>query len=270
MTESGGKRKTKKIAEKAEIKAPSNIPTGKAKKAENRWWMKVLYVLGLAAFVFMAIIGVEFLIILILRMLPIEIPDTPLSNAILSVVSYALSLLVVLVLPPLIFKDKIGKLTREKLGLRGLPTWTDVGLAPVGYVVSIIIAAGITAVFSLMPWFNAEQAQELGFSPYMQPWERGMAFMLLAVFAPVVEEIIFRGWLYGKLRVKIPKWVAILVTSLVFGLVHLQWNVGISVFSMSVVNCLLREVTGTIYAGTLVHILNNTIAFYLVYVMGVG
>ena len=104
----------------------------------------------------------------------------------------------------------------------------------------------------------------------MQGWERGIAFVMLAVLAPIVEEIIFRGWLYGKLRIKIPKWAAILVTSLLFGLVHLQWNVGITVFCMSVVNCLLREVTGTIYAGILVHILNNSIAFYLVYVMGMG
>ena len=91
---------------------------------------------------------------------------------------------------------------------------------------------------------------------------------MVAVIAPIMEEIIFRGFLYGKLRVRIPKWVAIFVTSLVFGLVHLQWNVGISVFAMSIVTCTLREITGTIYAGMLVHIINNAVAFYLVYVAG--
>ena len=244
-------------------------------KKPNTWWMKTLYVLGLSAFVFAAVIGVEFLLSLIInfllvKVISVEALTTPLANSIFSVISYGLSLLIVVVLPPLLFKDKIAKITRERLGLRGLPTWTDVGLAPVGYVVSIIISAGITAVFNLMTWFNANETQDLGYSPYMQGWERGLAFIMLAVVAPIVEEIIFRGWLYGKLRVKIPKWVAVLVTSFLFGLIHLQWNVGISVFSMSVVCCLLREVTGTIYAGMLVHILNNGIAFYLVYVMGVG
>ena len=96
--------------------------------------------------------------------------------------------------------------------------------------------------------------------------ERGVAFIALVVIAPIAEEIVFRGWLYGKLRVNIPKWVAILITSLVFGAIHMQWNVGITVFAMSVVNCILREITGTIYAGTLVHMINNGVAFYLVYV----
>ena len=92
--------------------------------------------------------------------------------------------------------------------------------------------------------------------------------MILAIIAPIAEELIFRGWLYGKLRIKIPKWVAILITSFLFGLIHLQWNVGVTVFCMSVVMCILREITGTIYAGMLVHMLSNGIAFFLVYVVG--
>lgn len=269
MKKSGGKKKSVK---EIEIKAPSENPQ---KKTKNPWWMTVLYVLGLSAFVFAAVVGVQFLLSLIIsflftKIISIEALTTPLANSVFSVISYGLSLLIVIVLPPLIFKDKITKVTREKLGFRGLPTWTDVGLAPIGYIASTLIAAGLMALFNLTNWFNAEEAQDLGYSPYMQGWERGLAFIMLAVIAPIVEEIIFRGWLYGKLRVKIPKWVAILVTSLLFSLVHLQWNVGITVFAMSVVNCLLREVTGTIYAGTLVHILNNTIAFYLVYMMGMG
>lgn len=242
---------------------------------KNTWWMKVLYVLGLSAFVFAAVVGVEFLLSLIInfllvKVISVEALTAPLANSIFSVISYGLSLFIVVVLPPLIFKDKVAKITRERLGLRGLPTWTDVGLAPIGYVASLLIAAGLTAIFNLMTWFNANEAQNLGYSPYMQGWERGLAFIMLAVLAPIVEEIIFRGWLYGKLRIKIPKWVAILVVSFLFGLVHLQWNVGITVFAMSVANCLLREVTGTIYAGMLVHIINNSVAFYLVYVMGMG
>ena len=250
-------------------------PVKNTKKAETPWWMTVLYALSLSAFVFAAVVGVQFLISLIIsfvlvRIIPIEALVTPLANSIFSVIAYGLSLVVVVLLPSVFFKDKIAKITREKLGLRGLPTWTDMGLAPVGYIASVVIASGLTALFNLTNWFNAGEAQELGYSLYMQGWERALAFIMLAVIAPIAEEIVFRGWLYGKLRVKIPKWAAILITSFLFGLVHMQWNVGITVFSMSVVNCLLREVTGTIYAGILVHILNNSIAFYLVYVMGVG
>jgi len=99
--------------------------------------------------------------------------------------------------------------------------------------------------------------------------ERVVAFILLVVIAPIAEEIVFRGFLYGKLRIAAPKWLAILIISFLFGLIHFQWNVGISVFAMSVVSCTLREITGTIYAGTLVHMINNGVAFFLVYVLGI-
>ena len=64
--------------------------------------------------------------------------------------------------------------------------------------------------------------------------------------------------------------IANLLVSVLFGLVHMQWNVGINVFAMSVVMCALREITGTIYAGILLHMLKNGVAFYLLYVAGMG
>lgn len=232
--------------------------------------MKFLKVVGISAFVFAVVVGVQFLIGLPLSLwAPREMLESPITNTVFSILSYVLAIVLIIWLPPKIFKKKITLSSRESLGLKGLPTWTDIGLSPVGYVVSILIAMGLTALFNLMPWFDANEAQNLGYSPYMIGAERGIAFVLLAVVAPIAEEIVFRGFLYGKLRVTVPKWLAILITSLVFGLVHMQWNVGITVFAMSVVNCTLREVTGTIYAGMLVHMINNGVAFFLVYVVGI-
>ena len=108
-------------------------------------------------------------------------------------------------------------------------------------------------------------------------FDRILAFLTLVVIAPIAEEIIFRGWLYGKLREKLngrlsEMWGIILsafITSLLVGLVHLQWNVGVNVFALSIVLCAMREITGTIYAGMLTHMLKNGLAFYLIYVIGV-
>ena len=238
-------------------------------KGGQTWQKTALYVIAIASFVFAIVVGVQFLIGLPLAWwAPREVLDSPITNTLFSIISYCLAIVLIIWLPPKILKKKISASSRESLGLSGLPTWTDIGLAPIGYIVSVSIAMGITAIFNLMPWFNANEAQDLGYSPYMVGVERGVAFVLLAIIAPIVEEIIFRGFLYGKLRIKIPKWLAILVTSLVFGLVHMQWNVGITVFAMSIVTCSLREITGTIYAGMLVHIINNAVAFFLVYVIG--
>ena len=232
---------------------------------------KIFYVIAILAWTFVGLIGAEFLVALIASLfLPYNVLVSPITNTIISIIAYLVAIGLLIYLPPVIFKDKFAKPTRERLGLMGLPTWTDIGLAIVGYVVTILLAAGLTVLFENFPWFNGSEAQDLGYNFYMQGFERGLAFMGLAVFAPIMEELIFRGWLYGKLRIKIPKVVAILLVSLLFGLVHFQWNVGITVFVMSVIACTLREVTGTIYAGTLMHMINNGVAFYLVYMLGMS
>ncbi|MBQ6393939.1 CPBP family intramembrane metalloprotease, partial [Candidatus Saccharibacteria bacterium] len=87
---------------------------------------------------------------------------------------------------------------------------------------------------------------------------------------PIAEEVIFMGWLYGKLRSRMGMIMAIFITSVLFCIIQGQWNVGVNVFAMSIVLCGLREVTGTIYAGILLHMVKNGIAFYLLYVMGMG
>ncbi|MBO7664280.1 CPBP family intramembrane metalloprotease, partial [Candidatus Saccharibacteria bacterium] len=73
-----------------------------------------------------------------------------------------------------------------------------------------------------------------------------------------------------KKRERLAIIVATLITSIAFGCMHGQWNVGVNVFALSVVLCVLREITGSIYSGILVHMLKNAIAFYLLYIATIG
>lgn len=196
----------------------------------------------------------------------------PVWTAVYSALSYVIAMILIILVP-----KRWLKISRNELGLTGFPTWTDIGLAPVAFIAATLLAAGLVALFNLFPWFDANQAQETGFSIYMSGGDRIIAFITLVVIAPIAEEIIFRGWLYGKIRsrlaAKLPERVgiliSILVVSVLFGAIHLQWNVGVNVFCLSVVLCGLREITGTIYAGILTHIIKNGVAFYLLYVLGV-
>lgn len=267
-------------------KTTSTKPVKKDRKKQI--WKTVLNVFLLLVWVAAVVIVAQIVIgYLMLWILGKDNFSKPVPMAIYSALSYILAFICVLyVTPKLVLnrKNKTKRLqiisknsSRNDLGLREWPTWTDIGLAPVGFIVSLLLAAIFVGIFSLFPWFDAEQVQEIGFSTYLVGFDRIIAFITLVLVAPVAEELIFRGWLYGKLRPilsgrisdRASMIISTLLVSLLFGAIHMQWNVGVNVFALSVVLCSLREITGTIYSGILVHMLKNGIAFYMLYVIGI-
>lgn len=260
------------------------------KKKENKSFKKwdfsiIVNVILMLIWVFASLIVSQLIVgMIMVKIIGLDEMSRPLPTAIYSALSYVISMCLIVFVPVLLSKKnkrKSSKLntetSREGLGLNDMPTWTDIGLAPVGFFVYLLIAAVLTSIFTLFPWYNASEAQDVGFNIYISGVDRAIAFFVLVVIAPIAEEIIFRGWLYGKLREttlgnlsdKLSVVVSTLLVSLLFGLVHMQWNVGVNVFAMSLVLCALREITGTIYAGILLHMLKNGIAFYLLYIIGI-
>ncbi|MBQ3321071.1 CPBP family intramembrane metalloprotease [Candidatus Saccharibacteria bacterium] len=215
---------------------------------------------------------------LLLWILGADTFSQPVWTAIYSALSYVSALLILLLVSRIDLKKKgeksFLKTDREEIGLKGLPTWTDIGLAPVGFVVYLIMAGLFLTLFSIFPWFDANQTQDVGFSLMSAGADRILAFLTLVVVAPIMEEVIFRGWFYGKLRDNLAQEVSektsivvsTLIVSLIFGILHFQWNVGVNVFALSIVLCLLREITGTTYAGILLHMIKNGVAFYLLFI----
>ncbi len=244
-------------------KAPKDLPKKTRKSVIFNVFLMLIWV-GASVIVAQLVIGY-----LMIWILGAEKFDQPIWTAVYSALVYVLVMLLIILVPR-------KNTNRVSLGLRETPTWTDIGLAPVGFVVYLFLAAGLVAIFSFFPWFNAEEAQEIGFSLYSVGFDRVIAFVTLVVIAPIAEEIIFRGWLYGKMREKLNEKVSnrtsmlisIFLVSFLFGIIHLQWNVGVNVFALSVVLCGLREITGTIYSGILLHIIKNAVAFYYLFVLG--
>ena len=186
------------------------------------------------------------------------------ANTVVAVLVYMVTLVFVIGVPLWVRKNRT---TRSTLGLNRLPSWMDIILAPAGFIVYGLASAIVSyAAMKLIPGFDATQAQNIGFSNLSHSYEYVLAFATLVVLAPLAEEVLFRGYLYGKLKNHLPIWAAVLVTSAAFGLAHGQWNVGIDVFVLSIVLCCLREVTGNIWAGVLLHMLKNGVAFYFLFI----
>ena len=280
-------RRIRKIAiKKGANKAPSDIP-------QKQGWGVIFGIIWMLVWVGISVIASQLIVgWLMVWILGADRFSQPVPTTVFSALSYILAMIIIIWLPSkwsvnwsvkrngkLRRGEKAARLaSRNELGLEGLPTWTDIGLAPVGFVVYLLLAAGLTALFSQFAWFDASETQSVGFSYSVIGFDRALAFVTLVVVAPIAEEIIFRGWLYGKLRKKLSfeiserasAVIASLLVSLLFGLVHGQWNVGVNVFAMSMILCALREITGTIYAGILLHMLKNGVAFYLLFVAGFG
>ncbi|HET7629813.1 MAG TPA: CPBP family intramembrane glutamic endopeptidase [Candidatus Saccharimonadales bacterium] len=129
-------------------------------------------------------------------------------------------------------------------------------------LVSIIVAVLFSNVIDL------HQKQELGFtaSSLVQPYQYVLAFFMLVILPPVFEEILFRGYLFGRLNKKMGFWASTLVTSFVFGFVHFNWSVSIDVFILSLFLCYLRRDSGSIVPGMVLHGVKNGLAYFLLFI----
>lgn len=85
----------------------------------------------------------------------------------------------------------------------------------------------------------------------------------VAVFAPLVEEMIFRGLVLSRLRKALPAWLAVVVQGLVFGFVHgqLVWIVYATLFGLLLGYVRLR--TGSLKASILLHLGFNLSSFFI-------
>ncbi|MBQ3409836.1 CPBP family intramembrane metalloprotease [Candidatus Saccharibacteria bacterium] len=228
-------------------------------------WKKFLEVIILCVWVVVGMFISELIIAYPLYWLLGEHLSEPFWNSLYIILADLLRIVIIILLPH--FCTKHWQTTREELGLNGLPTWTDVGLGPIAYVAYIFLFSGALELMKNFSWFDATEAQDLGYTTLINPADKIIAFIALAVITPIVEEIIFRGFLYGKIRARLPMLPSILIVSVLFGALHGQWNVAIGVFILSVLNCSLREITGTIYAGILTHMTMNGLAVFVKYVL---
>ena len=197
-------------------------------------------------------------------------------TTIMTAIIYLLSLVIVAAVPYWTLKNRT---TRDEMGLRqSLPLWRDLGLAPLVYITCFVCTAvAIVLLQVYIPGFNPAQQQEIPFDPdqYMQQYELLLIFLTLAIIAPVAEELLFRGYLFGKLRKKLPALAVILITAIVFSALHLgigslqdlQWNVAVDTFILALGLGLLRHFTGSVWASILVHVLKNSVAFFVLFIL---
>lgn len=220
-------------------------------------WIVVIYVL--ASYVGEALLRV---------LATVGVPIGSMSQNVLTFVYNALVWLIMLLLLIVpIQKWRLIPKLKDELGIQRLLSWSDIGVALLAFIPYLILAAVFTGLAaSFLPGYNAQQAQDVGFSELSSRFELILAFLALVIAAPIIEEVIFRGFLFARLKKHLGVIVGALGTSLVFAILHQQLNIGIDVFALSIVLCLLRLVTGSIWAGVILHMTKNGLAFFILFV----
>lgn len=79
-----------------------------------------------------------------------------------------------------------------------------------------------------------------------------------AIAAPLVEELIFRGYLYPIMKKYTGAWFALVTTSLLFGIIHVSLVPFIPLAIFGAMLVLLYEYTGSIWTPIIAHCIFNT------------
>lgn len=157
------------------------------------------------------------------------------------------------------------------IGIGRRLAWLDFKWAIAGFLAFYGLVVAVTLVITLLiPNFDVDQAQDVGFNYLSTPLDQIIALVALVALPSIGEEILMRGYLYSGLRLRMTLFPALVITSLLFGAAHLStgvegtlWAAGVSTFILSVVLVYLRERTGALYAPVMVHGLNNLVAFFV-------
>ncbi len=127
-------------------------------------------------------------------------------------------------------------------------------------VFTLSIGLLITLIDMLVPGFDAEQPQTNAFTEQISTRPL-LTLFALVLLPPVIEEMVFRGFIFPGLSMRFGVKAAAVLSSVLFAIAHFQANVGIYTFILGLILCLLYVRFRSIIPGIGLHMVNNLIAY---------
>lgn len=106
-----------------------------------------------------------------------------------------------------------------------------------------------------------EMSSEILDAPFL------IVLFLMAAYGPFCEELTFRGAIYGGYRRDGRGFSAVLLSGLLFGLMHMNFNQAAYAFVIGILLALLVEATGSLWSSVLYHFLFNAQSVCLLFLM---
>ncbi|MFK2825959.1 type II CAAX endopeptidase family protein [Bacillus sp. B190/17] len=130
----------------------------------------------------------------------------------------------------------------------------------------VILAIGSVLILGIMGWFNVgwENKKTQSLQDHMTFFTFLVGFLSAAVISPLYEEIFYRGFLYKWFRVKWGIGAAVMISSLIFTIVHIPTYNTLPVnFFTGIVLSWVYEKSGSIWPGIIIHGTVNGLAVIL-------
>lgn len=145
----------------------------------------------------------------------------------------------------------------------------EVGATPIpGAAYLPLSIAGMSLAVLVIIILNMLPISEEAFAEYTESTSvidsSGFISMVSTViFAPIAEEMIFRGLVYTRLKRAMPKWIAAILQAALFGVLHGQILWIAYAFAVGLILAAYFESTGSLFANITVHICFNLMGGYI-------
>lgn len=230
----------------------------------------LLGILGsLALFILLPLVSVFF---------PTEIPDiyspilSPLQKITLELVLLFVQFLFVfvgLIFVPLLWYKVVNQISLKEIFSRLQLKKEGLDLALLWGFLTVIVAFGITLTIGLVYMYLTKiDPNTLSNIPDLQQLFSVPSLYLLVIIQPFCEEFFFRGFLFEKIQKTAGIPLAVIITSVLFGISHLSYTYAYAAFTavflgvlFSLVVIKTKNLYSAIFAHTLINIVSLTLFF---------
>ncbi len=151
----------------------------------------------------------------------------------------------------------------EFFGLRWKHAMYLIVIAPLGVILAYAFVISLN-VLGYDAWLHGYFGEDSKIQETVRVYQetsaitiRGMLAVSVVLIAPVVEEIVFRGYIYTATKRFTDRFFAAIFTSLLFGIVHFNINALLPLVFLALILTLAYELTGSLWAPISIHTLFN-------------
>ena len=142
--------------------------------------------------------------------------------------------------------------TWADLGLRGKRLHLILGAISGLLLAAIVLLLGVLVIRLVGKQPEPQTVQDVA-SQAGSLWQAGLFILTGSILVPVKEEVLFRGFLYPALRNKLGITLGIVVTSVIFALVHGDLIRALPLLIGGIALNVLYQRTGSLFPGIIAH-----------------